>query len=121
MIDLHKMAQDLAIRTGHEREDWLKALHRMMHEPFMNELTDGEFLSLSEAVSSPEQLQWLMDVFAEHFRFGGEKLPFDLLSEFVARSDKPLADWLKALQAVDEKVMAQNQPRSLEAMLQSLT
>jgi len=109
------MAKQQFEKTHHPEVEWHKALNRAIHDPAFGSMTDGEILQFTEALYSPDQLHWLVDLFREAHERLGQQTPFDYLSDIVSGSAYPLSDWLLAMHELGRKV-----PQPLEQLTQFL-
>ena len=116
MIDIDTMAKQMSDKTKHNEGEWHKALTRSIHDATFGSMTDGEIHQFMEAMYSPEQLNWLVDLFQEAHPRMPEDTPFDFLARTVSRSGYSLGDWLLAMYEIGPK-----KEKSLESLVQFLS
>lgn len=117
MIDLQMMAQKLSQRSNHREEEWHSVLNAAIHDPAFTQMTDGEIDLLMNSMQSPQQLNWLLELFRDSYMKVTDEMPFDFVIRHVNQSGKPLQTWLEALHEVYQQNQKTKKPVELKVIL----
>ncbi len=96
------MAEQMSLRTGHSCEAWHSILHAAVHDPALTQMTDGELSLLAESMQSPDQMEWVLELFRDSYMKATEEMPFDFIMRHVNDSGFELTDWISALQLMQQ-------------------
>lgn len=118
MIDLHLMASQLSQRSKHRQEDWYSVLNAAIHDPALTQMTDGEIYLLVGAMRSPDQMNWVLDIFRDSYMKMTSEMPFDFVIRHVNQTPHSLRDWLEALQVAHQHNVQRKNPAELEKLVQ---
>ncbi|MGE0761798.1 MAG: hypothetical protein AB7N80_00835 [Bdellovibrionales bacterium] len=120
MIDLQMMALQLSQRSQHRPEDWHSILNAAIHDPAFTHMTDGEIDLLMAAMQSPEQLNWVLELFRDSYMKMTNEMPFDFMIRHVNQSSFGLPEWITALQAAHKHHQQDKKPTELSALVQAV-
>lgn len=118
MIDIDAIAKNLSHKTNHRFHDWHKALSAAINDAALSQMTDGEILHFTQALMSPDQLNWLLEAFRAAMRADQVEMPFDAIIRHVTGSQFPLVDWLESLHHVALAARKEKLPTDLTTLLQ---
>ncbi|NQZ00677.1 MAG: hypothetical protein HRT45_08415 [Bdellovibrionales bacterium] len=98
MIEIDQIAEDKSKETGHPMEEWEQTLTDCSESLAIGGLTDGEYLQLAKACTSPEAYRMCTVLFDFHADLNPDaKSGYDIVVDHTDQSSFGLSAWVDGL------------------------